>query len=70
MYERRTVEITLADTAVTLAAAAYVVKTAYRFRLQAEEWDYAYFLQNGKAQFRKQYMGYKAIDGSREESEA
>lgn len=60
MCARRLVQIELNDGA-TLPAATFVVKPQFLVRLEPSEWNFADFLRYGKANFQKNYKGYKAL---------
>jgi gamma-glutamylcyclotransferase (GGCT)/AIG2-like uncharacterized protein YtfP len=57
MYARRGVEVALRDGTLLLAA-TYVVVPQFLYRLDHADWDFAEFLQNGKADFQSHYQGY------------
>ncbi len=59
-YCRSAVEVELAD-GRRLTAWAYVFKPEYAARLGEGEWDFARFLETGKARFEALYMGFDTL---------
>ena len=60
MYSRHPVSVRLRDGS-SLAAATYLVRPAFRNRLEESEWDFSYFLRKGKHRFQREYRGYQAL---------
>jgi gamma-glutamylcyclotransferase (GGCT)/AIG2-like uncharacterized protein YtfP len=61
MYNRCSVTVHY-ENGVEALVDCYVFRPECTHRLTATEWDYAAFLENGKAIFHQQYCGFKAID--------
>jgi gamma-glutamylcyclotransferase (GGCT)/AIG2-like uncharacterized protein YtfP len=59
-YCRSAVEVELPD-GRRLTAWAYVFKPEYAARLGEGEWDFARFLETGKARFEALYMGFDTL---------
>jgi gamma-glutamylcyclotransferase (GGCT)/AIG2-like uncharacterized protein YtfP len=60
MYARTLVQAELAD-GIPLPAGAYVVKPAFRDRLDAIDWDPAAFARRDLARFRRGYPGFGVL---------
>lgn len=60
MYSRQPVSVLLRDGG-SLVAATYLVRPAYRSRLEPLEWDFSGFLRKGKRRFQREYRGYQAL---------
>ena len=63
-YRRSEVEVELPD-GRRLKAWTYVFKPEYAARLGEGEWDFARFLETGKARFEAQYLGFEVIGRER-----
>jgi gamma-glutamylcyclotransferase (GGCT)/AIG2-like uncharacterized protein YtfP len=61
MYQRRPVAIRYEDGREAVVD-CYLFRSEFAHRLTATEWNFAAFLQSGKAVFEDQYCGFKAID--------
>lgn len=59
-YERRIVEVSLADGTRTRAW-TYVFRDDFAARLGEGDWDFARFLREGKARFVTAYVGFDAL---------
>lgn len=59
-YERRIVEVALADGTVTRAW-TYVFRNELAARLGAGDWDVERFLREGKARFVAEYIGFDTL---------
>src|SRR5690606_32461983 len=59
-YERRIVEVALADGTVTRTW-TYVFRDEFSARLGAGDWDFARFLREGKRRFVSDYAGFDSL---------
>ena len=59
-YERRVVEVALADGTVSRAG-TYVFRAELAARLGEGDWDYARFLREGKRRFVSGYVGFDSL---------
>ena len=59
-YERRVVEVALADGTVTRAW-TYIFRDAFAARLGEGDWDFARFLREGKRRFVSGYAGFDSL---------
>jgi gamma-glutamylcyclotransferase (GGCT)/AIG2-like uncharacterized protein YtfP len=60
MYERRAVQVRLADGRL-VAAQTYLFRAAFAHLLQPGEWDFERFLATGKAGFQARYVGFERL---------